>query len=441
MLRAFKRPEIDFIGSRKRAFIISIVLIVVGLVSLLVRGGPNYGIDFTGGSLIQVHFDRAINTDDIRSSLAKLGMGKAAIQRFGTANDFLITTKGEVGIDTVGPQISSIEIDPNPTSGAVRVTIRATADEENTGRSIITAVEMSVDTPAAPGMGLVMSAVDFYDSPREVASSVLPVEWSAGDAHVIYVRAQDSKGNWGDVGSVTLYVTAKGVSSIPGEMREIPTSAGPGAMGDLGMGGGVGRAVGEILAADFPDNPSRIDREEIVGPRVSKGLQLQATLVLLAGMFVILLYVSFRFTFRFGVGAVVALFHDVLITLGIFSIFNREITIPIIAAFLTIVGYSINDSIVVSDRIRENLRTMRKEKFDRIVNASINQTLSRTIITSLTTILVLLALLVFGGPVLRDFALALLIGVVVGTYSSMFVVAPIVVEWERISPTKKKMMR
>lgn len=441
MLRAFKKTDIEFIGLRRRAFIISVTLIAVGLISLIVRGGPNYGIDFTGGSLIQVHFEKHIMTDEIRSSLAKLGMGRATIQRFGTASDFLITTKGEIGIDTIGPEITTVEISPNPTAGAVRVTIRATADEENTGRSIVAAVEMSVDTPAAPGSGSVMSAVDFFDSPREEASYVLPVEWKAGDAHVIYIRAQDTKGNWGDVGSATLYVTPKGITTMPGEMREVPSATTPGVMGDLGLSGGVGRAVGEVLKTDFPDNPSRIDREEVVGPRVSKGLQLQATLVLLAGMLVILIYVSFRFTFRFGVGAVVALFHDVLITLGLFSIFNREITIPIIAAFLTIVGYSINDSIVVSDRIRENLRTMRKAKFDRIVNTSINQTLSRTMITSLTTMLVLLALLVFGGPVLRDFALALLIGVVVGTYSSMFVVAPIVVEWEKISPTKKKMMR
>jgi len=440
VLRAFKKTDIDFIGLRRKAFIGSITLIVVGLIFLAVRGGPNYGIDFTGGSLVQIHFDKHVLTDEIRSSLVKLGMGKATIQRFGTASDFLVTTKGEVGIDTIGPQISSVEINPNPTSGAVRVTIRAAASEENTGLSLVTAVEMSVDTPATPGSGSIMSAVDFFDSPREAASYVLPVEWEAGDAHVIYVRAQDSKGNWGDVGSATVYVTAKGVTSMPGEIRGLPASAGPGTMGDIGLGG-VGRAVSEVLTEDFPDNPSRIDREEIVGPRVSKGLQLQAVLVLLAGMFVVMVYVSFRFTFRFGIGAVVALFHDVLITLGIFSIFNREITIPIIAAFLTIVGYSINDSIVVSDRIRENLRTMRKAKFDRIVNSSINQTLSRTMITSLTTILVLLALLIFGGPVLRDFAFALLIGVVVGTYSSIFVVAPIVVEWERLSPTKKKMMR
>ncbi len=441
MLRAFANPNLDFIGFRKRAFIISTALIAIGIVSMIVRGGLNYGIDFTGGSLIQLHFDQPIKTDEVRSSLAKLGMSKASIQRFGTANEFLVTTKGEIGVDTVGPQVLSVEINPNPTAGALRVTVRGTASEENTGGSVVSGLELSVDEAAPPGQGFVMSGIDFFDSPREVASYVLPVEWQPGDAHIVYVRAQDSKGNWGDAGSATLYVTSEGMIEMPGEMREAPVSPGTAGVPDLGIGGGVGRAVSEVLRADFPGNPVRVDREEIVGPRVSRGLQLQATFVVLAGMLVILIYVAFRFTLRFGVASVVALFHDILITLGIFSIFNREITIPIIAAFLTIVGYSINDSIVVSDRIRENLRGMRKAKFDELVNASINQTLSRTIITSLTTILVLVALLVLGGPVLRDFALALLIGVMVGTYSSVFVVAPIVVEWERISPTKRKMMR
>jgi preprotein translocase SecF subunit len=441
MLRAFANPNLNFIGFRKRAFIISATLIALGIVSMIVRGGLNYGIDFTGGSLIQLHFDDPIKTDEIRSSLGKLGMGKASIQRFGTANEFLVTTKGEIGVDTLGPEVVSVEINPNPTAGALRVTVRATASEANTGGSIVSGLELSVDQAAPPGQGFVMSGIDYYDSPREVASYVLPVEWSPGEAHIVYVRAQDSKGNWGTTGSATVYVTAEGMTQMPGEMREAPLPAGTTGIPDAGLGGGVGRAVSEVLKADFPGNPVRVDREEIVGPRVSKGLQLQAVLVVLAGMFVILVYVGFRFTLRFGVASVIALFHDVLITLGIFSIFNREITIPIIAAFLTIVGYSINDSIVVSDRIRENLRGMRKAKFDDLVNTSINQTLSRTIITSVTTILVLVALLVLGGPVLRDFAFALLIGVVVGTYSSVFVVAPIVVEWERMSPTKRKMMR
>lgn len=202
----------------------------------------------------------------------------------------------------------------------------------------------------------------------------------------------------------------------------------------------LGGMIAEVVSSDFPKNPPRIDREETVGPAISRGLQIRALLVVLLGMVVILIYVSFRFSFRFAVGAVVALFHDVLITVGIFSLANKEITIPIIAALLTILGYSINDSIVVSDRIRENMKLMRREPFPVIVRSSINQTLSRTVVTSLTTLLVLIALVVFGGQVIRDFALALIIGVVIGTYSSIFILAPIVVEWERVSPTRARRM-
>jgi preprotein translocase SecF subunit len=203
----------------------------------------------------------------------------------------------------------------------------------------------------------------------------------------------------------------------------------------------IGGVIQKGFSEDYPDNSFRFDREEMVGPRISKALLGRAIWIVLLGMGVILIYVSFRFTFRFGVAAVVALFHDVLITLGMFSILDKEITIPIVAALLTIVGYSINDSIVVSDRIRENLRLMRKEPFPTIVNNSIIQTLSRTVITGITTILVLVILYFFGGEVIHDFAIALLVGVIVGTYSSIFVVAPIVVEWEGASPTRTRMMR
>lgn len=265
---------------------------MAGIVSLILRGGPNYGIDFTGGSLIQLHFEKPVRTENIRSSLAKVGLERAVIQRLVGENDFLIQIRG------------------------------------------------SAET-------------------------------------------------------------------------------------------GAGNIIISALKEDYPDNLPRIDREEEVGPKIGAELQRRALLVILAGMLVILGYISLRFDFKFAVGAVVALFHDVIITIGIFSMLNKEINIPIIAAILTVVGYSVNDSIIISDRIRENLKVMRGEFFEKIVNTGLNQVLSRTIITSLTTTLVLLSVLIFGGKVIFDFALALLIGVIVGTYSSIFIVAPIVVEWGR----------
>ena len=148
-------------------------------------------------------------------------------------------------------------------------------------------------------------------------------------------------------------------------------------------------------------------------------------------------YITIRFQFRFGIGAIAALFHDVLITVGVFSIIGQEFTLPIVAALLTIVGYSLNDTIVVFDRIRDNLRQVRSLGFEKVVNKSINQTISRTLLTSLTTLFVVFSLFVFGGEVIHGFALALLIGVVVGTYSSIFIASPVLIVWQSWIDRKK----
>jgi len=155
-------------------------------------------------------------------------------------------------------------------------------------------------------------------------------------------------------------------------------------------------------------------------------------------MLAILVYVWFRFTFRFGVASVLAIFHDVIITLGFLSLTGREMSIPIIAALLTLIGYSINDSIIVSDRIRENIKLMRKDSYEHIVNRSLNQVLGRTLITSGTTLIVLISLFIFGGTVINNFAFTLIMGIIVGTYSSDFIVAPLVLDWELKYPTKKR---
>jgi preprotein translocase SecF subunit len=182
-----------------------------------------------------------------------------------------------------------------------------------------------------------------------------------------------------------------------------------------------------------------VRRAEFVGPQVGRDLQLQAIYAVVAGMVGILLYTAFRFDFKGGVAAIIALIHDVLVSVGALSLTGREMSLPVLAALLTIVGYSINDTIVTFDRIRENKgRGLRKgETLAGIANASINQTLSRTILTSLTVFLVVVVLYVFGGEVLRDFAFALLVGVVTGTYSSIFVAVPIVVDWEAWSEARQ----
>ncbi|HMB70159.1 MAG TPA: protein translocase subunit SecF [bacterium] len=194
--------------------------------------------------------------------------------------------------------------------------------------------------------------------------------------------------------------------------------------------------VKAALQSRWPDYTNR--REETVGPKIGGELRSAAGQAIFLALFLILIYITIRFEFRFAVAAIMALVHDVLITLGAFSLANHEVSLAVIAAFLTIVGYSLNDTIVVFDRIRENLRVPGREPYDQILNRSVNQSLSRTVITSGTTIVVVVVLLIFGGEVLRDFAFALTVGVVVGTYSSVFVATPILVEWEKRRPRRTK---
>jgi preprotein translocase subunit SecF len=202
----------------------------------------------------------------------------------------------------------------------------------------------------------------------------------------------------------------------------------------------VGDEVKQTLAREYPDNPFELRRQEKVGPKIGGELQQKAILAGLLSLLAILVYIGVRFNLPFGIAAIVALFHDVIITIGVFSVFNFEISLPIIAALLTIIGYSLNDTIVVFDRIRENLGgTISRSSFEDKVNSSINQCLSRTIITSLTTFIVVATIYAFfftSGDVLKYFAVALIAGVVVGTYSSIFIASPILVMWNKKWPLK-----
>ena len=293
-MQFFQTPNIDFISKRKIAFILSGLMFLVGIVSLVLHKGPNYGIDFKGGTSIVIKFDGKVTVPQIRSALGKADLGKSEIKQFGSTNEFLI-----------------------------------------------------------------------------------------------YVEQQ------------------KELSAV--EMAQK-----------------VEKTVGEQIK----DVKYEIEKIDVIGPRIGEELRKAAVLAIFIALIMILIYVGWRFEVVFAAGAIAALFHDVLITLGAFSILNYEISLKEIAAFLTIVGYSLNDTIVVYDRIRENLKIMRGDNLATIINASINQVLSRTVITSLTTFTVVLILFLFGGKVLHGFAFAMLLGVVVGTYSSIFVASPIVYEWQ-----------
>jgi len=304
-MELFANANYRILDKRKIAVSISGILILIGLFSIFFHHGLRLGIDFQGGTLMQLQFKQPVEVANLRSSLQKVGMESAEIQRFGAPNEILIR--------------------------------------------------------------------------------VLKLEEQEG------IKTSDQ--------------------------------------------------IKSTLSKSFPNNPFQVRRLEQVGPKIGGELRSKAILAILSALLGIVVYVSIRFEFKFAIAGIIALVHDVLITLGVFSIFNLEITLAIIGAFLTIVGYSLNDTIIVFDRVRENLKALRRESYPEIFNLSINQTLSRTVVTSFTTFLVVLVLWLGGGEVIKNFALALIIGVVVGTYSSIYIASPVVVEWQARSDSKSKLQK
>jgi len=301
MLQIFVNANYDFVGKRRWFYLLSGGLVVLSLISILFRGGLTYGIDFTGGTLVQVRFDKPVSVETVRKGLDEISLGNAVIQQFGDAQEYLIR------LHQAG------------------------------------------------------------DNPETLSKRVLAA---------------------------------------------------------------LGKASGGNV---------EIRRLEFVGPQVGRDLQLQALYAVLAGMAGILIYVAIRFHFRDGVISVAAIAHDVIVTLGALSVTHREISLPVLAALLTIVGYSINDTIVIFDRIRETrAKGIRKgQNWADLVNAAMNQTLSRTVLTSFTVFLSALVLLLFGGEVLHDFSFALLVGVITGTYSSI-AAASLVMDWEMWSRARSR---
>jgi preprotein translocase subunit SecF len=296
----FIKPEthFDFVGKRNIAIGISIVLIIISILSIVMHKGLNFGIDFAGGTIIQVKFTKTTPADTIRKTFQNIKIDDAIIQEIG---------QNEVIVRTNQPMTKELQ--------------------------------------------------------------------------------------------------AK---------------------------------VEEAMNGQFGTGNFEIRRIEFVGPKVGKDLTTKAILAIVFAWIGMLIYIAWRFEFRYGLGAIIALIHDTIITIGALSLLNKEFTLVIVAALLTIIGYSINDTIVVFDRIRENRKKDLKKNLAEIINSSVNETLSRTILTAFTVFLVLLALFFLGGPVIHDFAFALLIGIVVGTYSSIFIASPIVLFFENLQFSKSK---
>jgi preprotein translocase subunit SecF len=338
----FVKPDIniDFVGKRKIAFSISLAMILISIASLVIHGGPKYGIDFAGGTLVQVKFNEPVTVSKIKSGLATIDLGKSSVQGFGeqSENEYLIRTdRSEM------------------TSGGFSQMVQQ-ALESSTGKgATVRRVEM-----VGPQVG------------KDLREKALFAIFYALLFIAIYIS-----------GRFELKWLLSGVIA--------------------------GVLMGAVYFLSIFN--------------VSVPFLIVVALLISLALFWFL-------GLKYAMGAIVALIHDVTITVGIFSIFNKEFSLPIIAALLTIIGYSLNDTIIVFDRIRENLRKYHKNPLEIIINRSVNETLSRTILTSGTTLIVVVALFVLGGGIIHDFAFAMLVGIVVGTYSSIYVASPILLAWK-----------
>jgi preprotein translocase subunit SecF len=383
MIELFKQPNLDWMGKAKYFFTLSGLLLLIGWSAIFFKGGIKYGIDFRGGTNVDVRFAHPPNVDQLRASLQRQGLGNSEIQGI---SDIANPNSNEVLIfvEQVGQGDQALD----ESKAKVLTALNATYGVEGTGKADFNAVTPSALANALSQkdpLGLSVNAGDKY---QQVAKNLLAF--------------RDTDKN--------------GVLTSLDELSKVE---------------GATPAVISAIKDTYSLAPFTIRNVEIVGPKVGAELRNQAirvTLYALAGM---LLYIAFRFQWVYGAAAVIAVFHDVLITLGLFKIFGFEISLTVIAALLTLVGYSMNDTIVIFDRIRENSRLLRKEPFADVVNKSINQTLSRTILTSGLTFLTVLVLFLMGGQVLRAFSFALVVGIVVGTYSSFGIAAPLVVAWNR----------
>ncbi|MGB6484364.1 MAG: protein translocase subunit SecF [Candidatus Acidiferrales bacterium] len=382
----FHEPKIDWMGKAKYFAALSLCLLVMGAVAAIYHGGLHYGIDFKGGTMVMVRFSSAPPIGRIRSALDAAGLKNNEV-----------TSSSDIS---------------NPNSrNDVMIRVGQNGEGEDSlnaaKQTILTALQKNFGTPSSSKPDFNAVAVP------DLANYLTPLDplvlqTSAGDRYTQLAQALVNARDHGHGGIVTNFDELSGV-------------------------GGANAAVISDLKNGYSLNTFSVGDAEVVGPTVGAQLRRQAifaTLYALAGM---LIYVAFRFEWIYGTAAVIAVFHDVLITLGFFCLFYNkfEISLTVIAALLTLVGYSMNDTIVIFDRVRENLRLMRREPLTVIINRSINQTLSRTILTSGLTFLTVFLLFVFGGQVLRSFSFAMVIGVVIGTYSSFGIAAPIVVIWNK----------
>ena len=385
----FHEPKIDWMGIKWYFIALSLALAATGIISMVVKKGLAYGIDFRGGTVVYVKFSKAPNLDAIRRELDRQNLRGNTITSIGAPSDHEVM---------------------------IALDLKTTAESEalDQGKRAIVNSLSSLFGQGEAGK------VDFNNSSPQTVSD-----------HLIAADPLGLSSKGFDSATMSYRDLAEAIINF----RNSPPRSGLIAdFQELSSVPGVNAGVIATLRNDFYLSSFAVKLTEIVGPKVGKDLRQQALYVTLAGLGAMLVYIWFRFELSYGVAAVVATFHDVIITLGFFSLRNKEITLTVIAALLTLVGYSMNDTIVVFDRIRENVRLSKREDFVSLINRSINQTLSRTILTSGLTFLAVLSLFLFGGEVIHGFSFALVVGVIIGTYSSIFIASPILVYFQKRLP-------
>ncbi|MBI4470378.1 MAG: protein translocase subunit SecF [Acidobacteria bacterium] len=413
MIEIIKVPDIDWLGIKRWLILFSLLLLLAGAASVYTRGF-NLGIDFAGGTLVNVRFRGTAPPEArLREELAKhaIDTGKIIIQPIsdplgGTKNQLLIRLPLEPAAQVAG----SGETTP-PASGTPAQAITPAGEELTAQKRAIVNALAGLNDPAD-----VASKVDLNTATREaIRDGLLKADPLGLVQQAGQVSAEQQYTQYADRMVDHRDRTRNGLLDSPADLKSVPE---------------IPATLVDAMPAHFFAGNAAMINAEIVGPQIGEELTQRAIYVSLASFIGMLIYIAFRFEWVYGVAGVIALFHDLLITFGIFSILQKEISLTVVAAFLTLVGYSMNDKIVIFDRIRENLKLRRRDDLTKLVNDSINQTLSRTILTGGMTLIALLSLWLFGGPVLEGFALALWFGIIIGTYSSVAIASPIMVWWQ-----------
>ena len=371
-MRIFQNFQFDFLSRRKYAYLLSSSLFLIGVISAIFRGF-HFGVDFNGGSEIVLQFEKPIQISEVRGYMSDLGLGYVEVKTFGAETDVMIRTEQQV----IPPQIFP----------------KVLAGLDGEIEKIIKGVPKQIVDSSASS---ITYSFENPDTTNIIVEALLAAGFQAGN-----------------------------VSEEPDNRQMIVSIS-------------IADWIKVNLRTKVSDNSFIILKEDRVGPKIGEELKRDAVLALLFALVAILFYLGFRFKFIFAFGAVAALFHDVLITLGLYAALyglipglNLEIDLTIVAAFLTLIGYSVNDTVVVFDRIRENMKIHKTRPIFEIINSSMSQTMSRTILTGGATLLTLLVLLIFGGEVLRAFAFTMFFGIIIGTYSSIFVASSFVYEYAR----------